>query len=243
MAHQHAADAPRPHLTGSGLARLVTVFTSLVASAALFFAAAGTLSLPRAWAYYGALLGYLLLAVPGLLLLVPGAVEVVNERGRLRREGLEPWDQAFARAYTVLLLVQPAVAGLDAGRLHWGEVPAALAPPAVALSILATMLAHWAMAVNRWAETGARIQRERHQEVVTAGPYRLVRHPFYLASILIELAYPAAVGSLLAAVPALAAAALLAWRTAREDGLLRAGLAGYQAYASRVRYRLLPGVW
>ncbi len=32
-------------------------------------------------------------------------------------------------------------------------------------------------------------------------------------------------------------------RTWREDRLLQAELDGYQEYASRVRYRLIPGVW
>jgi len=29
----------------------------------------------------------------------------------------------------------------------------------------------------------------------------------------------------------------------QEDRMLRAELGGYEAYAHRVRYRLLPGVW
>jgi len=32
-------------------------------------------------------------------------------------------------------------------------------------------------------------------------------------------------------------------RTALEDRTLHDELAGYRAYAERVRYRLLPGVW
>jgi protein-S-isoprenylcysteine O-methyltransferase Ste14 len=37
--------------------------------------------------------------------------------------------------------------------------------------------------------------------------------------------------------------AVLVLRTAREDATLQAELAGYREFASRVRYRLLPGVW
>ena len=32
-------------------------------------------------------------------------------------------------------------------------------------------------------------------------------------------------------------------RTALEDRTLRAELEGYEAYAARVRYRLVPGIW
>jgi len=44
-------------------------------------------------------------------------------------------------------------------------------------------------------------------------------------------------------VPAALLLPILVGRTAMEDRTLRAELAGYKQYASRVRYRLLPGVW
>jgi protein-S-isoprenylcysteine O-methyltransferase Ste14 len=36
---------------------------------------------------------------------------------------------------------------------------------------------------------------------------------------------------------------VLALRIRGEEAVLRDGLAGYQAYAARVRYRLVPWVW
>jgi protein-S-isoprenylcysteine O-methyltransferase Ste14 len=47
----------------------------------------------------------------------------------------------------------------------------------------------------------------------------------------------------LALVPGVLAAAWVVVRTALEDRMLRRGLAGYEAYAGRVRWRLLPGAW
>ena len=38
-------------------------------------------------------------------------------------------------------------------------------------------------------------------------------------------------------------AALMIVRTALEDRIWRQELAGYEAYAQRVRYRLVPGIW
>jgi protein-S-isoprenylcysteine O-methyltransferase Ste14 len=43
--------------------------------------------------------------------------------------------------------------------------------------------------------------------------------------------------------PGAIAAALVLIRTAREDRTLRTELPGYDAYARRVRFRVLPGVW
>ncbi len=41
----------------------------------------------------------------------------------------------------------------------------------------------------------------------------------------------------------LSLAALIVLRTILEDRELRRSLPGYEDYARRVRYRLLPGVW
>jgi protein-S-isoprenylcysteine O-methyltransferase Ste14 len=54
---------------------------------------------------------------------------------------------------------------------------------------------------------------------------------------------PLGLGSLWALVPVILLCPLLVLRTVWEDRMLREGLAGYQEYAQRVRYRLVPGVW
>ena len=239
----NAAPAPSPQrLTGSGVLRLATVLGALILEAALFFAGAGSLDLFRGWLYYGGVLAYLVVALAVMLVFFPGAVEVVNERGKFKQD-VKTWDKVFAICYVVLLPVRPLVAGLDVGRFHASEVSPLFDLPALIATILAYLFVHWAMVVNKFAETGVRIQRDRGQEVVSSGPYRMVRHPFYISIIVTQAVYPLAVGSLYAYLPALAIAGLFVWRTAREDATLHAELPGYAEYAARVRYRLLPGVW
>jgi protein-S-isoprenylcysteine O-methyltransferase Ste14 len=243
MSQQSSVSAPTPRLTRSGITRVITVLGSSVVVAALFFAAAGRVDVPRAWLYYGGTMAYQLVAMVVLLVLFPGVTEVVNERGKAFKQDVKRWDKVFGLGYSLLLLVLPVVAGLDAERFHWSRVGASLLWPALGATILATSFVQWAMVVNRHAETGVRIQRDRKHAVVSTGPYRFVRHPFYISLILIQLVYPLAVGSLYAYLPALAMAVLFLWRTAREDATLCAELPGYAEYAARVRYRLLPGVW
>lgn len=237
-----ASQPPRPRLTRSGVVRIATVLVTLALTAAIFFGAAGTIGAPRAWLYYGSLFAYLIAGTAVIFVRFPAAIETVNARGKLNPD-VKRWDKVFGLVYTLLLAVQPAVAGLDTERLRLGTVPEWLAGPATGVTVLAYAFVHWAMIVNTYAETGVRIQTDRHHEVVSTGPYRFVRHPFYVSIILVQLLYPLAVGSWLAYAPGLLIAGLFVWRTAREDATLRRELAGYQDYARRTRYRLVPGVW
>jgi len=99
------------------------------------------------------------------------------------------------------------------------------------------------MQANRFFSAVVRIQEERGHAVASGGPYRFVRHPGYVGMIAQFLVTPLTLGSLWALMPAGIAVGLYVWRTALEDRTLREELAGYQDYAARVRYRLLPGIW
>jgi protein-S-isoprenylcysteine O-methyltransferase Ste14 len=99
------------------------------------------------------------------------------------------------------------------------------------------------MAVNPFFSAVARIQDDRGHAVVSAGPYRWVRHPGYASSVLATLCGPVLLAAPWALVPAGLTVLVLAVRTAREDRMLRRELPGYEEYAARTRYRLLPPVW
>jgi protein-S-isoprenylcysteine O-methyltransferase Ste14 len=78
---------------------------------------------------------------------------------------------------------------------------------------------------------------------VDQGPYGTIRHPGYAALAGWALATPLLLRSRWALAPALFSVAWVVLRTALEDRLLRRGLRGYDAYARRVRWRLVPRVW
>jgi protein-S-isoprenylcysteine O-methyltransferase Ste14 len=89
-----------------------------------------------------------------------------------------------------------------------------------------------------------RIQSDRGQFVVTSGPYRWIRHPGYLAGIVIIVASGIALGSWLAtALLIVLSLPFLLYRAITEDRVLQADLPGYRDYAARVRWRVLPGIW
>ena len=205
----------------------------------LLFVSAGRVDWPRAWAYLGVvLLGELLTAA------VLAAVNpVLLERRGKMGPGVKSYDRVFMVVWLVLAFATPVVAGLDVGRSGDARVPLAGMYAGLLVMMLAYFLGAWAMAVNPHFELLARIQTDRGHRVVTSGPYRIVRHPGYLAAIVGAWTAPLILGSLWAFAPVAAAALLFTVRTALEDRTLREGLGGYREYASRTRYRLLPGIW
>lgn len=79
--------------------------------------------------------------------------------------------------------------------------------------------------------------------VVRSGPYRLVRHPLYLAE---EIAILGVVLQALSPITVAIAVAHLAVQVCRiqyEETLLRSILPAYRAYGLDARWRLVPFIW
>jgi protein-S-isoprenylcysteine O-methyltransferase Ste14 len=170
--------------------------------------------------------------------------ELLAARLVFRREGSKRWDEIVMRGSNLMvLLAMPAVAGFDVGRWQETLLDTLFIIPGILLFLLSSVLLNWAMAVNPYFEPTVRIQRDRDHRAVTHGPYRVVRHPGYLAGIAYVLSAPLIIGSGLAMIPAGIYLLLIVLRTALEDNTLRQELAGYIEYAKTVKYRLLPGIW
>jgi protein-S-isoprenylcysteine O-methyltransferase Ste14 len=76
-------------------------------------------------------------------------------------------------------------------------------------------------------------------ELVDRGPYRIVRHPIYSAGLLFFAGY-ALYADVLALIVTVALGVVWALKARVEEGFLRECYPGYAAYASRVRFRLVP---
>ena len=207
----------------------------LILAAVALFAAAGTLAILGFWLYLAILAT---IVVASLLSLDPGLL-----RERMRPGGQRP--PLALRLFTIVMFLHWIVAGLDRGRFHWSDgVPSWI--EALGLIALAAgyVLCFWAMAVNRFFSSVVRIQSDRGQHVVASGPYAYVRHPGYLAGIVIILASGSALGSWLAALLVIVSSLpFLLYRAISEDRVLQTELPGYADYARRVRWRLVPGIW
>ena len=167
---------------------------------------------------------------------------VVIERRMWPGPGVKAWDWicmvVFMAAFVSLIIVarqdlqtrEPSPPGIT-----WVM--------GLALFVPGWALVTWSMSVNPFFEKQVRIQTNHGHYVIESGPYALIRHPGYVGFIAVLLATPVLLVSVRTLIPAVIAVLLLAIRTALEDSTLQAELPGYREYASRVRYRLFPGIW
>lgn len=235
---QIQSNAHKPRLERSGINRIIQVFVSVLLMGLVLFLSAGRLDWPAAWIFLGF---YVLVILTLGMWAMRKNPEVVNERGKM--ENIKSWDKTLMTIYTVMLFVLFAVAGLDAGRFGWSVMPIALHVVGFVALAFAMAVTYWAMATNPFLSTIVRIQDDRGHYVITSGPYQYVRHPMYAAIFIMWPGIALQLGSWWALIPAAVIVIVFVIRTALEDRTLQAELPGYTAYAQRVRYRLVPGVW
>lgn len=227
---------PEPMSRGAALGYAIGLPLSLFG---LIFLPAGSIRWRPGWLF----LAVMVLAF-GLSAVVVARVNPTILRARSRfQPGTKGWDKALLAVILPAMVAILPIGALDAGRFHGSVVPPWLVGLGYAAMLVGVAVTAWAQAVNPYFEPGVRIQSERHQRVIDIGPYRHVRHPGYVAALLLFVGMALSLGSFWALAPAALASALLIWRTALEDRRLRAELAGYEDFSCRVRWRLLPGVW
>jgi len=219
------------------LRNIVLSFLATFAFIAILFIAAGSMTWINGW-----VLVLVMLAgnVSGVVLADPGLLE---ERIGIK-SGLKREDVLFAimmgRFGPLSTIV---IAGLDF-RFGWSApFPMVLIVVGFVFFIIGLAITLWATKENKFFSSVVRIQKERGHYVITTGPYRIVRHPGYLGSVIYMLALPFALTSYWALIPAAVANIIAIIRTTLEDHTLKRELGGYTKYAEQVHYRLLPGVW
>lgn len=218
------------------LGRVVAFITvALLVMATLLFVSAGRLDLPWFWAYLAGWLVYISVSSGLTMRLNP----TLTEERMNPPSDRDPHTRRLAALPSLGHLV---VAGLDA-RFGWSSMPVALHVLGLVLLTVAWIFIGWTFLTNRFASSAIRIQAERGQEVITHGPYALVRHPMYLGTFLTVVGSPLALGSWWAALVISPMVVLFVRRTEIEDRLLHRELSGYAEYARKTRHKIVPGVY
>jgi protein-S-isoprenylcysteine O-methyltransferase Ste14 len=214
--------------------RLIRLGLAIAVLAMVVFATAGTWRDGWLWAYLGMWAAMTFYGIAGI------DNDLARERFRPPEKSADSVALTFVR---ILAVGHVLVGALDSGRWHIAPVPAALRAFSLVAMPLTFGMFFRAMHENRFFSAVVRIQRDRAHRVVDSGPYAIVRHPGYLGMMLGMPFSGLALGSYLSAAIGLVLAGFFVRRVMFEDAFLRQNLEGYAEYTTRVRHRLVPGVW
>lgn len=154
-----------------------------------------------------------------------------------QRQDDDGTTQGIVVAYVASAALAPVLASVPQRRLSLAAPMAGLILQGFGLLLRRSAMETLGTSYTRTIRTSA------EQQLVVDGPYSVVRHPGYLASILIWIGFALTSRSpfALALVAALMARAY--WRRILvEEGVLARDVPGYAAYRRRT-FRLIPFVW
>lgn len=222
-------------LNVKAVASLLILFAVI---AGLIFASAGTLHYWQGWTFLLVYFAASLAITLDLMWRDPALLA--------RRMSGGPWaekEPAQRRIMTITsigFIALIVVPGLDR-RFGWSDMPSLVALGGDVLILLGFAGIHRVFRENSY--TSATIELAGDQRVISSGPYALVRHPMYVAALLMLSGFPIALGSWWGLLVIAAIVPALIWRLLDEEKFLAANLPGYRDYQDKVRYRLLPAVW
>ena len=214
---------------------LVKFFCGFLLVGLLIFQPAGTLAFSKGWLLMGLLFGPMFVA--GLVMLAKSPEFLAK---RLDVKEKRSAQQGIVKLSGLMFIAGFVVAGLDF-RFGWSVMPRAVTVIASALFLLAYLL--YAEVMRENAYLSRTIKVEEGQIVVSTGLYGIVRHPMYMATVLLFLMMPIVLGSWYSLIVFAFYPAIIIVRLKDEEELLSRELPGYTEYKQKVKYRLLPFLW
>jgi len=206
--------------------------------AALLLIPAGTLDYWQAWTF---LTVYFAWALAITLYLMRKDPDLLARRMSGGPTAEKRTSQKIIMSFTSLgfigLIVVPA---LDR-RFGWSHMPPYAALAGDLLVALGWLAIFFVFKENTF--TSATIELASGQEVISTGPYALVRHPMYAGGLVMLLGMPIALGWWWGVLVMAAILPALIWRLFDEERFLTRNLPGYGEYQHKVRYRLIPQIW
>ena len=223
-------------MTKKLLAEAVLKFAlGVVLVGVLVFLPAGTWDFSNGWLFMTVL--FIPMFCAGVVMMVKNPALL---RSRLNAKEKQAEQSLVIKLSGLMFLVGFVLAGLDF-RFQWVVLPGWVSVAAAVLFLLAYGMFAEVLRENTYLSRTIEVQE--NQKVVDTGLYGIVRHPMYSATLVLFLAMPLVLGSVISFVVFLMYPVLIAKRIRNEEQVLEAGLPGYREYKQKVRWRLIPYIW
>ncbi len=202
---------------------------------ALLFLPAWTFRYPGAWLFIALLFIPMLLMGIVLFAKAPALLEK-----RLNNKEKEKTQQGVIALSGFMFPIGFVLSAFDF-RFAWSSVPLWLVIAAAVLFLAGYGMYAEVMRENAYLSRTVEVQE--NQTVISTGLYGVVRHPMYLATLLMFLPLPLILGSFWGLIPFALYPVVTVIRILNEEKVLTNGLEGYREYKTKVKYRLIPFIW
>ena len=201
----------------------------------LIFLPAGTLNYFNGWIFMIVL--FVPMFIAGIVMMIKNPSLLAS---RLDAKEKQKEQGIVIKLSGLMFIVGFILAGLDF-RYGWIKLPSWLPYIFAILFILGYILFGFVLKQNTYLSRTIKV--EEGQTVVDTGLYGVVRHPMYMATLLMFLSMPLILGSLVSFFVFLIYPILIGIRAVNEEKLLEKELKGYKEYKQKVKYRIIPFIW
>ena len=217
----------------------LNALTKLIAGAILLglllFLPAWTFNYFGAWLFLGVLLIPVMIMGVVLFIKAPALLEK-----RLQNKEKETAQKGIIALSGLMFIGGFVLSALDF-RFGWSYVPMWLTITAALIFLVGYGM--FAEVTRENAYLSRTVEVQEGQKVVSTGLYGVVRHPMYLATLLMFLPIPLILQSLWGLIPFALYPVIIVVRILNEEKVLESGLEGYLEYKKKVKYRLIPFIW
>ena len=201
----------------------------------LIFLPAGTLNYFNGWLFMIVL--FVPMFIAGIVMMIKNPLLLAS---RLDAKEKQKEQGIVIKLSGLMFVVGFILAGLDF-RYGWIKLPSWLPYIFAILFIIGYILFGFVLKQNTYLSRTIKV--EEGQTVVDIGLYGVVRHPMYMATLLMFLSMPLILGSLVSFFVFLMYPILIGIRAVNEEKLLEKELKGYKEYKQKVKYRIIPFIW
>ena len=214
---------------------LTRFLAGLVLFGLLLFLPAGTFRYPQGWLLVGVL--FVPIFIMGIVLMIKNP-ELLAKRLNAREKESE--QRAVVLFSGIMFLAAFIMAGLSF-RFGWLMLPFPVS--IVAAVVFVSSYALYAEVLRENTYLSRTIEVQENQKVIDTGLYGIVRHPMYMATVILFLAMPLVLGSVISFVIMLCYIPIIVKRIRNEEQVLAKDLPGYEDYMKKVKHRLIPFIW
>lgn len=214
---------------------IIKIILGILLVGLLIFLPAGTFNYFNGWLLCGIL--FIPMFIAGIIMMIKSPELLKRRLSAKEKIG----EQKIVILLSLLMFICGFVlAGLDF-RFEWIKLPNFVSIIGCILFIIAYLL--YAEVLRENVYLSRTIEVSENQKVIDTGLYSIVRHPMYMATVILFLSMPLVLGSIISFIVFLIYPFIIIKRLKNEEEFLEKELKGYKEYKEKVKYRLIPFIW